>query len=272
MGPPCADAVAFLKPTGITAEKAPPLVVTRPEDDVVVDPLLKLAVIAVVFDEVAVGVVADAAAERDGDEADPQPAKASAAVVASATAPYRIDDRESAMLTGVAPWREEGVGAPRSPSPVPLSGSEGMATGSPPERRRGRGHGSRPPPQRCRPTPPEVSPHAFRSRMLTVAYSATRPHRSEDAGPSGRDHPGKLVGRPLVSFRFLAPDGSAGSRPCPDRCAGPRPRSGRRWPRAGAGPRAAAAPSATARGSCLSPRRSAARTFGRSSRRARRDL
>jgi hypothetical protein len=101
IGPPCADAVAFLKPAGITAEKPPPLVVTRPEDDVLVDLLLKLAVIAVVFDEVAVGVASGAAAERDDDETDPQPAKASAAVVASATAPYRIDDRESAMLTGL---------------------------------------------------------------------------------------------------------------------------------------------------------------------------
>jgi hypothetical protein len=99
IGPPCADVVAFLNPAGIAAAKPAPLVVTRPDGDVVVDVLLKLAVMEVVFDEVSVGVAAEAAAERDDDETDPQPAKASAAVVASATAPYRMDDRESAMLT-----------------------------------------------------------------------------------------------------------------------------------------------------------------------------
>jgi hypothetical protein len=115
IGPPCADAVAFLKPAGSTAEKPPPLVVTRPEDDVLVDLLLKLAGIAVVFDEVAAGVVGDAAAERDDDATDPQPAKASAAVVASATAPYRIDDRESAMLIGGCSLERGRRGCPPKP-------------------------------------------------------------------------------------------------------------------------------------------------------------
>ena len=101
IGPPCADTVAFLKPAGIAAAKPVSLLVTRPEDDVRVDVLLKLAVAAVVFGEVAARVVAGAAAERDeDDDEDPQPAKASAAVAASATAPYRIDEGESAMLTG----------------------------------------------------------------------------------------------------------------------------------------------------------------------------
>jgi hypothetical protein len=182
IGPPCADAVAFLKPEGITAAKPPPQVVTRPDDDVVVDLLLKLGGIAVVFEEVAVGVAAEAAAKRDDDETDPQPAKASAAVAASATAPYRIDDRESAMLTGLLLGERKAWMGPRRPSPLPLLGSEGMATGSPPEGRRGRGHGSRPPPHRCRLTPPEVSPGG-------VPLS--------DADPSRirlRDHTGPKIG------------------------------------------------------------------------------
>jgi hypothetical protein len=101
IGPPCADAVAFLKPAGIAAAKPVSLLVRRPEDDVVVDVLLKLAGAAVVSGEVAARVVPGAAAERDeDDDEDPQPAKASAAVAASATAPCRIDEGESAMLTG----------------------------------------------------------------------------------------------------------------------------------------------------------------------------
>ncbi len=125
IGPPCADLVAFLKPAGIAAAKPLSLLVTRPEDVVVVDVLLKLAVVAVVFGEVAAGVVAGAASERDEDDEDPQPARASAAVAASATAPYRIDDRESAMLTGLL-LGERRCGCPRRPSPAALSESEGM--------------------------------------------------------------------------------------------------------------------------------------------------
>ena len=114
-GPPCADAVAFLKPVGIIATKRPSLPVTPADDDVVLDACFELADSelreAVVFVDVEVLVVADAATEFDDDEADPQPAKATAAVTASATAPYVIDDRNSAMLTGCSLERE-GVDTP----------------------------------------------------------------------------------------------------------------------------------------------------------------
>ncbi|HUA49223.1 MAG TPA: sigma-70 family RNA polymerase sigma factor [Solirubrobacteraceae bacterium] len=129
-----------------------------------VDVLFKLAGFAGGFDEIEAGFGAEAATDPDDDddEEDPQPARASAAVAASATAPYRIDDEESAMLTGLL-LRERGRrGCP--PDARVLCrwwGREGMATGSPPARRRSRGHGSRLPPHRCRLAPPEVSLSQF---------------------------------------------------------------------------------------------------------------
>src|SRR5580700_3389915 len=141
IGKLCADAVAFRKPAGIAATKPRSVPAARPEADVLADTVVKLAVVGVGFDEVEVCAVAEGATERDED---PQPARASAAVAASATAPYRIDDRESAMLTGLLLGDREMWMPSRRPSPVPLLGREGMATGSASERRQGRGHGSRP--------------------------------------------------------------------------------------------------------------------------------
>jgi hypothetical protein len=157
IGKLCADAVAFRKPAGIAATKPLAVLVAPPEGDVVADTVVKLAVVGVGFDEVEVCVGAEAATERDDGEEDPQPARASAAVAASATAPYRIDDRESAMLTGLLLGDREmwmppapescaaiGVGRawPQAPLPsVPAVGDTGLD----------------PMPYRCRPTPPKVS-------------------------------------------------------------------------------------------------------------------
>lgn len=157
LGPVRADAVAFLKPAGITATKPLSVLVTRPEDDVVADMGVKLAVVAVGFDEVEVCVVVEAATERDDDDEDPQPARASAAVAASATALYRIDDRESAMLTGLLLGDREiwmppdarvlcryWVGRAWPQAPLPNAGAVGDT-------------GLDPMPHGCRLTPPEVS-------------------------------------------------------------------------------------------------------------------
>ena len=160
IGKLCAGAVAFRKPAGIAATKPLSVPATRPEDDVLADTVVKPAVVAVGFDEVEVCVVAEAATERDDGEEDPQPARASAAVAASATALYLMDDRESAMLTGLLLGDRE-MWMPRRPSPVPRLGREGMATDSRSERRRGRGYGSRP-------HAPQVSPDTPRG----VAASA----------------------------------------------------------------------------------------------------
>ena len=119
IGKLCADAVAFRKPAGIAATKPLSVLAARPEDDVLADTVVKLAVVGVGFDEVEVCVGAEAANERDDGEEDPQPASARAAVAASATAPYRMDDREVAMLTGLLLADRE-MWMPRRPSCVPL--------------------------------------------------------------------------------------------------------------------------------------------------------
>lgn len=85
IGPPLADAIAFLKPAGITATKRPSLPVTPVDADVVLDLAIGRVFVepgAVVFDEIEAVVVAEAATRLDEDEKDPQPAKASAAATA----------------------------------------------------------------------------------------------------------------------------------------------------------------------------------------------
>lgn len=122
------------------------------------------------FVVVEVVVMAEAATKLDDDEEDPQPAKASAPVTVSATAQYRIDVGESAMLTGVLlRERKTWIPAPRSCAAI---GVKGMSTGSGLDRRRG-----------SRPPAPEVSPDAPRGvavelpvvlRLIVHATSARR--------------------------------------------------------------------------------------------------